>query len=272
MIPEARPDEAAEPIRPSGPASAGQRRLRLDAVDDDQLLAAGRAGHDPDVASGDPELIGEEADQRDIRGALDGRGADPDRSTPSTTPSTRSAADRGVRRTAKRTAEEVKTSEGAPQEAVGRHEGRVAGSATRRSLPVVHRQPPAQWARGGGRPGPPARRDGAWGRSPNSARPTRTIVAPSSMATSKSSVMPIDSVRTERRASAPGSRSDSSRKPPNVGRASAGSAVSRPIGHEAVDVEARRARRSRRGPRGRSSGAKPALAGSWSTLTWRRIG
>ena len=41
--------------------------------------------------------------------------------------------------------------------------------------------------------GRPARPPCWCGRSPNSARPTRTIVAPSSMATSKSSVMPIDS-------------------------------------------------------------------------------
>ena len=50
----------------------------LDALDDDQLLAAGRAGHDPDIAPGDPELVGQDADQRGVGGALDGRRHDPD--------------------------------------------------------------------------------------------------------------------------------------------------------------------------------------------------
>ena len=59
-------------------------------------------------------------------------------------------------------------------------------------------------------------------RSPNSARPTRTIVAPSSIAISKSSLIPIDSSgpisgHRERQPSA------SSRRPANVRRASSGS-------------------------------------------------
>ena len=50
------------------------------------------------------------------------------------------------------------------------------------------------------------------GRSPNSARPTRTIVAPSSTATSKSSVMPIDSSGPSGAASSRAAARDSSRR------------------------------------------------------------
>ena len=50
----------------------------VDALHDHQLLAARRAGDDPHVAPGDPELLGQEADQRRVGGALDGRRHDPD--------------------------------------------------------------------------------------------------------------------------------------------------------------------------------------------------
>ena len=52
--------------------------VRSDAVHDDQLLAARRAGHEPHVAACDPELVGEESDERLVRGALDRRGGHPD--------------------------------------------------------------------------------------------------------------------------------------------------------------------------------------------------
>ena len=60
-----------------GPGQRSLDGLRVDPVDDDELLATRRAGHDPDVAPGDAELVGDEPDQGVVGGALDGRGADP---------------------------------------------------------------------------------------------------------------------------------------------------------------------------------------------------
>ena len=83
------------------------------------------------------------------------------------------------------------------------------------------------------------------GRAPKRARPTRTIVAPSSTATSKSSVMPIDSSASSRATAC----SRSSREP------AAGVAVVGRHGHEPGDVEAvgaecvdQRGHRRRRAP------------------------
>src|SRR5712671_3276693 len=96
------------------------------------------------------------------------------------------------------------------------------------------------------------------------------IVAPSSTATSKSALIPIDS-SAPNLGRWPRSRSDSSRRARNVGRAFSGRSSSRPI--------VMRPRTSSRGSSTISSRSacraaisKPALAASSSTLTWRRTG
>ena len=53
---------------------AGNDRLRVDPVDHDELLAAGRAGHEPDRSARDVELIGEETEERLVRCSGHGRG------------------------------------------------------------------------------------------------------------------------------------------------------------------------------------------------------
>ena len=107
------------------------------------------------------------------------------------------------------------------------------------------------------------------GRSPKSARPTRTSVLPSSMATSKSSLMPIESPAPSARIAPPAARSESARRRANVGRAASGSPISQPDGHEAADLEVRQA--EDRGEVALEVGRarSPSLAGSASTLTWR---
>lgn len=56
----------------------GNDRFRTDAIDNDQLLAAGGPGDDPHVSAGDAQLIGQEPDEGGVGGALDGRGHDVD--------------------------------------------------------------------------------------------------------------------------------------------------------------------------------------------------
>jgi hypothetical protein len=51
----------------------GNDRIRLDALDHDQLLPARRAGDQPDGASGDPKLLGDEPEERLVRGPGNGR-------------------------------------------------------------------------------------------------------------------------------------------------------------------------------------------------------
>ena len=96
-------------------------------------------------------------------------------------------------------------------------------------------------------------RPGRWSRPPRSA-------------TSKSSVMPIDSSRPS-----PGqrsrSRADRSRSSRNVPRAASASTASRPTVIRPSNSRCSRARRAGSAP-STSAGAKPALAGSRSTLTW----
>ena len=104
------------PIIPGGPAS-GQRSLFVDALHDHQLLPAGRAGHDPHVATRDPELLARMRISDALAAPSTAGAITATLSTPSTTSSTRSTADRGVRRTAKRTLEKLKTSEGVPGQA-----------------------------------------------------------------------------------------------------------------------------------------------------------
>src|SRR4051794_35260018 len=105
----------------------------------------------------------------------------------------------------------------------------------------------------------------AGGRSPNRTRPTRTTVAPSSTATSKSSLMPIDSA-------APicgvclRNAWESSRSARNVGRARSGSDAGRPpVIRPRISSPSSAARPG--ASAASSSAAKPAFAGSASTLT-----
>jgi hypothetical protein len=49
----------------------------VDAVDHDELLAAPGAGHDPDIALGDPEVLGDELDEGVVGGSLHGGRPDP---------------------------------------------------------------------------------------------------------------------------------------------------------------------------------------------------
>ena len=110
-----------------------------------------------------------------------------------------------------------------------------------------------------------------WGRSPNSARPTRTIVAPSSTATSKSSVMPIDS-------SAPRPRAPARSRSPTARAGDEGRPGRLRVGdqpadrHQAVGPEPRQVQeppdRRPRAPRDRS---RPS-PGRRSTLTWSSTG
>jgi hypothetical protein len=56
----------------------GNDGLGCDAVDDHQLLTARRPGHDPDIATGNPEFVGQETDQGLVGGTFDRRRGDPD--------------------------------------------------------------------------------------------------------------------------------------------------------------------------------------------------
>ena len=47
--------------------------LRVDVIDHDELRAAGRAGDEADVATGDVELLGEQPEQRLVGRSLHGR-------------------------------------------------------------------------------------------------------------------------------------------------------------------------------------------------------
>jgi hypothetical protein len=49
----------------------GNDRLRLDAIDDDQLLAPGCPGDKPDRAARHTDVIGEETEQRLVGGPAD---------------------------------------------------------------------------------------------------------------------------------------------------------------------------------------------------------
>jgi hypothetical protein len=208
-----------------------------------------------DVASGDPELVGQEADQCHVRRPVDRRCHDPTLSTPSTTSSTRSTADRGVRRTAKRT---LRSSS---RQKARRACGLPPRSSHVRSLPAEGRSA----SRGGlgvrVRPGP----RGCAAAPRRAPRPTPTSVAPSSIAISKSSLMPIDRAGPSS-GHCPRRRSEVARRSRNVVRASAGSGGQAPDRHQARDSRCGSAR-TRHGGSSRL-GAKPALAGSRSTLTW----
>jgi hypothetical protein len=50
--------------------------LRIDTVDDDELLAAGGPRDESDRALGDTELVGQQSYQRLVRGTTHGRGGD----------------------------------------------------------------------------------------------------------------------------------------------------------------------------------------------------
>ena len=105
-------------------------------------------------------------------------------------------------------------------------------------------------------------------RSPKIARPTRMSVAPSSTATSKSSVMPI-----ERPAPSSGhSRRRRARQlgqPPERRPRVLRSIDQPPDGHQTSKLEPGQPRQRRQAPRPSSSARKPSLAGSASTLTCR---
>lgn len=55
---------------------AGNDGLRLDALDDDQLLASRCPGNEPDGAPPDAEFVGQEPDQCLVRGTADRGGRD----------------------------------------------------------------------------------------------------------------------------------------------------------------------------------------------------
>jgi hypothetical protein len=55
---------------------SGNDLVRLDPLDDDQLLPAGRAGDEPDGPAGDPQLVGDQTKERLVRGTGDGRRGD----------------------------------------------------------------------------------------------------------------------------------------------------------------------------------------------------
>ena len=74
--------------------------------------------------------------------------------------------------------------------------------------------------------------------------------------------------RARVRRSARAAASDSSRSPRKVGPASSGSVDEAPDGHEPADSRSGSASERRAAPRRRQPAAKPALAGSASTLTW----
>ena len=74
----------AAPLRASdGPGSypqarpAGNDRLGLHALHDDQLLAARRARHEADRAPADPQLLGEKREEPLVGRTADGRRSDP---------------------------------------------------------------------------------------------------------------------------------------------------------------------------------------------------
>ena len=50
----------------------------MDALDHDQLLASGGAGDEAHGPAGDPELLGQDADEGLVGGPFDGRGGDTD--------------------------------------------------------------------------------------------------------------------------------------------------------------------------------------------------
>ena len=56
----------------------GNDRVGLDPVDDDELAATRRPGHDPDIPLGKAELVRDEPDECVVRRPLDGRRGDPD--------------------------------------------------------------------------------------------------------------------------------------------------------------------------------------------------
>src|SRR3954454_8874387 len=56
----------------------GNDRIGVDTVDHHELLAAGRAGDDLQVATRDAEIVGEDPQECRIRRAVDGRSHDPD--------------------------------------------------------------------------------------------------------------------------------------------------------------------------------------------------
>jgi hypothetical protein len=58
------------------PRPAGNDRLRLDALDDDQLLAARGAGHEANGAPTDPQFVGEERQEALVGGTADSRRGD----------------------------------------------------------------------------------------------------------------------------------------------------------------------------------------------------
>ena len=136
------------------PRPAGNDRLRLDVVDHDELLAARRTGDDPDGASSDADLLGEQLDECLVGGAAVGRCGDTgaedslDDSLDSVGPGPRGQADGEP---------DVGVSQGSARQ--GTRDRRYGMALHEPSLPAPHP------------------------RSPNSARPTRTIVAPSSTAT-----------------------------------------------------------------------------------------
>ena len=149
-------------------------------VDDDQLLATRRAGDDAHVPPRHTELVRQQPDQARVGGPFDRGCHHPD--LQDAIDDVLDALDRGPRRQA-----DGEAGGWEAQDLGRRAMGASWANGIDPSLPAERHegQPTADQAAG--------RHGSWWARSPNSARPTRTIVAPSSTASSKSSVIPIES-------------------------------------------------------------------------------